>query len=68
MAPAKIPTLLTDAEFTAMMPKCDSAGWWMAQRLGLKRATPNDAAPNQVITGSSETEADRRKPIDEPYA
>ncbi|EKT4482668.1 hypothetical protein [Pseudomonas rhodesiae] len=68
MAPAKIPALLTDEEFTAMMQKCDSAGLRMAQRLALKRATPNDAAPNQLISGSSETVADQRKPIDEPDA
>lgn len=68
MAPAKIPALLTDAEFTAMMQECDSAGLWMAQRLALKRATSNDAAPNQLISGSSETVADQRKPIDEPDA
>jgi hypothetical protein len=65
MAPPKIAGLLTNAEFTAIMPECDSAGLWMAQRLALKRAIPNDASPNQVITGSSETLADRRKPIDD---
>lgn len=53
MAPTKIPALLTDAEFTAMMQESDSAGLWMAQRLALKRATPNDAAPNLRLSKRS---------------
>lgn len=68
MALAKIPALLTDEEFTAMMQECDSAGLWMVQRLALKCATPNDAALNQLVTGSSETVVDQCKPIDEPDA
>jgi len=64
VTPDRLPALLTDEEFAAMMRDFDTASHWMREQLALKRGTASAAAQKQPSGGESQMAADARPAID----